>query len=153
MKNNLVTKTEGYLVFKIDTQLYAFPLNQIKEVVSMPKLTPLPDPPPNWEGLMNLRETHIPILNLRTRIGYPREPVRFKTAIIIMKEPSNENKQSVGIIVDEILSVEFPQKIERQINSPSLLSKEVFNMDNKTILVISLENILDGDIPWNIHHL
>lgn len=153
MKINLTTNTEGYLVFKIDAQLYAFPISQIKEVVSIPKLTPLPDPPPNWEGLMNLRGTHISILNLRTRLGYHPEPAKFKTAILLMKEANDKNKQAAGIIVDEILSVEFPQKIERQINSPSLLSKEVFILDNKTILILSLENILDGDLPWNIHHL
>lgn len=151
MNINLTTNTEGYLVFKIDAHLYAFPLNQIKEVVSVPKLIPLPEALPNWEGLLNLRGIHIPVLNLRTRLGGIRESIKFKTAIIIMQDASKEKKQ-VGIIVEEVLSVEFPEKTERQFNSPSLLSKEVFKIDNKTIQVISLENILDGD-TWNIHHL
>lgn len=152
MPANLTTNTEGYLVFKIDTQLYAFPINQIKEVVSVPKLIPLPEVIPNWEGLLNLRGIHIPVLNLRTRLGASRETTKFKTAILIMQDTSKDKKQS-GIIVDEVLSVEFPEKVERKLNSPSLLSKEVFNIDNKTIQVISLENILDGEIPWDIHHL
>jgi purine-binding chemotaxis protein CheW len=55
--------------FHVDDRTYALPLEQVVEVVRMVAVTPVPDAPPWLAGVINLRGTLIPMIDLRPRFG------------------------------------------------------------------------------------
>lgn len=144
--------SKWYLVFRIEKHFYAFSIKQIREVVPMATLTPLPGAFSFWEGLLNLRGRHIPIFNLRAKLGLTAKPVQFKNAILIVAGEKGE--KAAGIMVDEIITVANPSKVEKDVPSPSTLAKEILTLtDGSTALALSLEEMLGEEVLWNTYHL
>ena len=55
--------------FRLDDADYAIAITKIREIILMKPITRLPQVPPSIEGLINLRGTVIPLINLRRRFG------------------------------------------------------------------------------------
>jgi purine-binding chemotaxis protein CheW len=59
------------LLFTLESQRYALPLEDVRELVRAVRLTPLPQAPSVVEGLFNLRGELIPVLDMRRRFRLP----------------------------------------------------------------------------------
>lgn len=87
--------------FRVGTQGYVIDIMRIREIVNPLKITAVPGTSPLIEGVINLRGTIIPMLDLRKRFGIPPDPnLRARKFIILSLE-----RRRVGIIVDEVLEV------------------------------------------------
>jgi len=90
-----------FLSFILGNEEFAIPLLTIKEVIAFnQKITKIPDVPDYYLGIINLRETIIPILDLRKKLKYPSN-VSEQTSIIIVDFDNYE----AGIVVDQVNSV------------------------------------------------
>ena len=68
----MVTSTpREVLLFTLEGQRYALPLEDVRELVRAVRLTPLPRAPAVVEGLLNLRGELLPVLDLRRRFRLP----------------------------------------------------------------------------------
>ena len=83
---------------KMDEGLYAVDIMRIKEIIRLPKLAPLPRALHFVEGVINLRGSVIPVVDLRKRFGL--EPVEHREAsrLLILSMAG----QALGLIVDEV---------------------------------------------------
>ena len=61
-----------FVGFRLAEEDYAIAITKIQEIILMKPITRLPQSPPFIEGLINLRGSVIPIVNLRKRFGLPR---------------------------------------------------------------------------------
>lgn len=106
-------KDRRYMEFRILGHLFAIPLLSVKEVISKPEVTLVPNMPPHFEGMINLRGQILGIYSARRKIsGKPAEKVPEKTAdgkspeksldVVVVIE--NEGVK-VGVIVDEVTRV------------------------------------------------
>ena len=59
------------LLFTLEAQRYALPLEDVRELVRAVRLTPLPRAPAVVEGLLNLRGELLPVLDVRRRFRLP----------------------------------------------------------------------------------
>jgi purine-binding chemotaxis protein CheW len=78
--------------------LYAVDIMRIKEIIRLPKLAPLPRALPFVEGVINLRGTVIPVIDLRKRFGLPTAQDRESSRLLILSIAG----QPLGLIVDEV---------------------------------------------------
>lgn len=78
--------------------LYAVDIMRIKEILRLPKLSPLPGSLPFVEGVINLRGSVIPVVDLRKRFGLPPAENREQARLLILAVAG----QSVGLVVDEV---------------------------------------------------
>ena len=62
--------------FRLDNEDYAIAITKIQEIILMKPITRLPQVPPSIEGLINLRGTVIPLVNLRKRFGLVNDKER-----------------------------------------------------------------------------
>jgi purine-binding chemotaxis protein CheW len=90
-----------YLVFQLEKEDYAVPLLKVKEVIAVNDITPLPETPPHFKGIMNLRGKIISVIDLRVKFKKQAKDVAQETSIIIL----DVDPLSLGIIVDSIDSV------------------------------------------------
>lgn len=103
---------QPFLVFSIAGARLALPLLQVKEVVALPHLTPVPTMPPTFRGVMNLRGAVHPVIDLRARLGKPTTTDE-ETAVIVLagKNPAGAVVDSVDRVVsvsaDEIIDGNF----------------------------------------------
>lgn len=94
--------TNRYLTFTLGTSHYGLPLLQVKEVVEMTEVTPIPQAPAHFKGLLNLRGQVISILDLRTKFKMATIERGPKSAIVIL---NLENGLHLGFTVDQLEGV------------------------------------------------
>jgi purine-binding chemotaxis protein CheW len=90
-----------FVGFRLGDEDYAIAITKIREIILMKPITRLPQVPDAIEGLINLRGTVIPIINLRKRFGLPARPFDDETRTIVV----TINDKTVGCIVDEVTQV------------------------------------------------
>jgi|GEM_PF-335380 len=89
------------IIFQIGKQNFAFSLDNVKEIIKVPSITPVPLAKSHVAGLINLRGEVIPVLNLREK--YKIESyIKSEDARIIIIE---KNGFKLGVLVDKVLNI------------------------------------------------
>jgi purine-binding chemotaxis protein CheW len=90
-----------YLTFTLGQQDYGIEILRVQEIRGYTAVTPVPNVPPCLKGVMNLRGTVVPVLDLRARLGMSEaEYTRFTVIIVV-----NVGEHVVGLIVDAVSDV------------------------------------------------
>jgi purine-binding chemotaxis protein CheW len=71
------------LVFAVDSDRYAIPASEVEQIVRSVAITELPGAPVVVEGVVDVRGTIVPVLDLRRRFGLPERPVTLSDLLII----------------------------------------------------------------------
>lgn len=90
-----------YLTFWIDGQLFGVPIVHVVQIVGMQPTTQVPEYPSYAKGIINLRGTIIPLIDVRARLAKPQADYNERTCIIV----TDINAMHVGFIVDEVDAV------------------------------------------------
>src|SRR5512133_2062133 len=98
--NNEITEIQ-LACFRLLDDLYAVDIMRIKEIIRPQKLTPLPKAPAFIEGVINLRGTIIPVVDLRKRFEMQQKELTVFTRLLIVRIAG----QSVGLVVDDVTEV------------------------------------------------
>lgn len=89
--------SEKYLTFLIDKQYYAYHISDVREIIEMQEITPVPEFPDYAKGIINLRGNLIPIIDVRLRFCKNEAEYNDRTCIIILNLDID-----VGFIVDTV---------------------------------------------------
>ncbi|MEK8086326.1 chemotaxis protein CheW [Aquabacterium sp. A3] len=111
-----VTHTEDrrqMLRFTLCEALYAMPIEPIREILQVGRMTKVPMMPAFVKGVMNLRGAVVPVLDLGARLGLHGTAIGRRTCIVIVESPLNDGSmQRHGVLVDavhEVLEVDPSQ--------------------------------------------
>jgi purine-binding chemotaxis protein CheW len=89
-----------FLTFNLGAEEFGIPLLSVREVIAVPEFTPVPQSPPYFTGIMNLRGQVISAIDLRTRLGV--KPINQQETSVIICDLS---PILIGVVVDSINSV------------------------------------------------
>lgn len=146
MDNTIVEDTLLHLVtFRLGSQIYALPIEPIRQVIEMVTITPIPQVRSSVEGVINYHGVTVPVVNLREHLGMPKTALLLHTPIIMVSDAG----RLVGLIVDEVLAVlDLPrtQAAKPQDILPTGLGKTsllcgMFHTDGDTVLILDIENL------------
>lgn len=98
---NVVDLDSQYLTFVLDKQIMAIPLGDVEQIVSVLDITPIPETPPYFVGVIDLRGSVVPVIDLRLRFGKEAAPYTEKTSFIICRVDNT----LVGCVVDHVEDV------------------------------------------------
>lgn len=132
-----------YLCFGLGKEEYSIPLLSIKEVIGMPEVTPIPQSPNYFVGIMNLRGQVISVMDLRTKLGIKGIPSEEISVIIL-----DLGAYNLGVVVDRVNSVlmispeEISDKPIVDANKAHDYIKGVFRKDEKLILLLDISKAL-----------
>lgn len=93
--------THQYLTFLLAGQSYAVPIAEVLEITPTRELNRMPHMPKGVEGILDLRGSVIPVINLRARIGLPSQESGLFENILILELGSHH----AGVLVDQVDSV------------------------------------------------
>lgn len=135
-----------FLCFSLGTDEFAIPLLSVKEVIGMPELTPIPQSPSHYLGMMNLRGQVISVIDLRVKLGV-KSTKNAETSVVIIDLGEN----SMGVVVDSVNSVLSPAV--DQLSPPPDLAKtpasefvqSVYRRDDKLVLILDIFKILSRE--------
>ena len=94
------SSVERYLCFSLGKEEFAIPLLTVKEVIGLPDLTPIPQMPAHFLGMMNLRGNVITIMDLRNKMSIKPAPSEEQAVIIL-----ELGDLHLGCVVDCVNSV------------------------------------------------
>ncbi len=92
---------QQFLTFSLCDQEFGIEILRVQEIKNYSRVTPIPNSPPNVKGVMNLRGTVIPIVDLRNTLGMPSAEYDKFTVIVVV----NIESRVVGLVVDAVSDV------------------------------------------------
>lgn len=137
-------------IFTLAGKEYGVDIKDIKEVIRMRKITPIPDAAAYVEGVMSLRGRVVPLINLRKKLGLEIKNNMHLSRIIV----TDLKAKSVGMIVDgvsDVLKVE-----DENITPPDEALKDaeyltgVARVGKRLILLVDIGKFLAGEATKSI---
>ena len=137
-----------YLTFVLDKIVFAFDVLKTREVLSVIEITPLPGMPEYMTGVLNLRGSVVPVINLRKKFGLNDLRYSDDTAIVIVESFIDGEKTVVGALVDSVRGVitfseseiEPPPRVGIRINID--LSHSIGKKGDDFILILNSDKVL-----------
>ena len=95
-----------YLTFNLGDELFALPIEHIREIIEYGNITTIPLMPDFLRGVINLRGSVVPVLDLSARFGREQTSAGKRTCVIILEVNNPEIElQLLGVLVDSVSSV------------------------------------------------
>jgi purine-binding chemotaxis protein CheW len=143
-----------YLSFELSGENYAIPVTHIREVLLVPKITRIPRMPDFMRGIINLRGSVVPVLDLRLKFGIGETVVSESTAIIVVEVRLGDLEADMlrlGIFTDSVKKVitlgrddiEPPPKIGAKINNAFILG--MGHVDDGFLVILDIKEILTDE--------
>jgi len=104
-KSEKLVDAEQFLTFIMDNEEYGVDILIVKEIKIWESATSLPRSPPHVRGVINLRGTIVPIIDLRQCFGLPAIEYGPLTVILVLQVHSEKGDREIGIVVDEVSDV------------------------------------------------
>jgi purine-binding chemotaxis protein CheW len=132
-----IVSTEQLVTFELDKEEYASVITDLREIIRIPEITPIPGAPDFIRGILNLRGQIVVVIDLEKRFHLKRQHSKEQEHIIIV-----ELQDSIfGITVDEVTGVlrvpkasikPTPQLISSKINTEYLKGVVILDKAEKT---------------------
>jgi len=96
---------EQYLAFSVGGETFAMDIRSIREVIQFGGITEVPLMPPFIRGVINLRGSVVPVIDLCVRFGRPPSAVAQRTCIVILELVQGDGAAELGVMVDNVSEV------------------------------------------------
>jgi purine-binding chemotaxis protein CheW len=100
-----VAKTSGdsleIIAFRLNDQQFCVRTITIREIRGWAPSTPIPHSPPEVVGVMNLRGSVIPIIDLARKLGIPSTAANERSAIVV----ADVHNMAIGLLVDGVSDI------------------------------------------------
>jgi purine-binding chemotaxis protein CheW len=144
-----IIESNQLLTFKLGSETYGIQINKVREILTYPTVTPIPDASRWVKGVINLRGEVAPVIDLRVRFNINMDPIYTQRTIIIAVK--TQDNRMIGLVVDEVSDMEnvdlerlYPAPDMGTSISPEYL-KGLFKKEEKMIVILDIDRILDKD--------
>ncbi len=93
------------LTFVLGEETYGVDILRVQEIRGWSVVTKIPRSPPHVLGVLNLRGSIVPIVDLRMRFSLERAEYTAVTVIIVLSVVSGESRRDFGVVVDGVSDV------------------------------------------------
>lgn len=154
MGDDSTVDTEQYLTFIMDDEEYGVDILSVQEIRGWEMATPIPNAPAHVKGVINLRGTIVPLVDLRQRFGIASTEYGSLTVVIVLKVTKNDKERVMGIVVDAVSDVySFSQAMMKE--APDLgdragnrFLKGLATIEDKMVILLDINELLaTEDIP------
>lgn len=151
MENFKDAKMNSYLTFKIDDEIYAANVSKVLSILELSKITKIPRTPDYIRGVINLRGTVLPIVDLRIKFGLTPTEFTSNTCILVLEITIESTTVKIGALVDsvqEVLELE-DNDIMPAPNFGAKFKSEfidgMYKADNSFIMILNMDMIFTYD--------
>ncbi|MEL6227337.1 MAG: chemotaxis protein CheW [Pseudomonadota bacterium] len=135
------------LTFRLSDQEYSLDIMSVREIRGWTKTTPLPHSPSHMKGVINLRGTVLPVMDLAERLGLPPRAHSDRNVIIVVKH----DDLMTGLLVDAVSDIVALSDDDLQPppeNNPGAqpgVIKALTLLDDRMIRVLDLAVVVASD--------
>lgn len=160
-----ITVTTQYLSFNLDEEEFALDISRVREVLDYTKITKVPQAFNFMKGVINLRGSVVPVIDLKEKFGIGTAEKTVLSRIIICEINIDEGLTVIGALADsvqEVMEIE-PENIEPVPRIGTRLNTEFLKgmgkREDEFILILDIDKVFSadelffvqqaGDIPFN----
>lgn len=144
-------ETAQYLTFILAGEEYGVDILRVQEIKGWDNATEIPNTPDYIKGVINLRGTIVPIVDLRTRFDLESIEYNKTTVVIVLKVMAAEGaERTMGFVVDAVSEV-YNVSNEQLKPSPdfgSVVSTEFIKglatVDEKMVILLDIDHLIDS---------
>lgn len=100
-----ISQTTQYLTFKLGEETFALEIDKVREVLDFTTVTKVPRTPDFMRGVINLRGSVVPVVDLRLKFGMSRTEQSVNTCVIIAEVTVNGETVVLGTLADSVQEV------------------------------------------------
>lgn len=104
-----ITRVASYITFRLGGELFAVDVAKVREVLDLTPITRVPTAPSYMRGVVNVRGSAIPVVDLRLKFGLPERADTVHTRILVLELSVDGELTVVGGLADsvhEVLEIE-----------------------------------------------
>jgi len=151
MNDTAITTASQYLTFKIGDELFALDVSQVREVLYLSTITKVPGSPPFMRGVINVRGSVVPVIDLRIKFGLPETVNTLNTRIIVMDLLLDGELTVLGAMADSVHEVrdleagqiEKPPKIGMRWRTDVI--KGIGKQNDEFIIILDIDEVFSSE--------
>ena len=140
------------LTFDLGGERYGVDILRVQEIRGWSPVTRIPKAPRHVLGVLNLRGSIVPIVDLRVRFGLQRAEFTPLTVIIVLSIESSTGRREFGLVVDSVSDV-VDLSSDAMRETPSLggkLNAEVIDglatVDGQMLILLNVDELIGRDL-------
>jgi purine-binding chemotaxis protein CheW len=142
-----VTSDEQQLVvFELASESYGVDIGAVNTIIRMQEITEIPRSPEYVEGVINLRGSIIPVIDLRKRFGLPVGEETKASRIVVVEARG----QMIGMVVDAVAetlrlpqdAIEPPSPIVTSVDAEYV--KGIGKLENRLVILLYMDKVLNS---------
>jgi len=132
--------------FSLSDETYGIEITKIQEIILVGKITQIPETPHYIKGLINLRSSVIPVIDLRARFSLPECGLSEESRIMVL----NVGGRTIGIVVDSVNEVLRVSKDQVSPAPPTVASlgnqymTGLVRLENQLLILLDVDQLF-GD--------
>lgn len=141
-------ETDQFLTFIVAGEEYGVDILCVQEIRGWESATPIPNAPAHIKGVINLRGTIVPIIDLRQCFGIESIEYTPITVVIVLKVHTENGERIMGTVVDAVSDVyslsEDDMRAAPDIGSSlnTEFIKGLVNVDEKMVILLNIDKLL-----------
>ena len=140
-----------YLTFALGGEMFAVGILNVKEIIEYGNLTEIPMMPAFIRGVINLRGSVVPVIDLSARFGGKSAELGRRTCIVIVEVSDADTQHDIGIMVDavsEVLDIpngeiEPPPSFGAKIRADFIFG--MGKVSSKFVIILNINKVLSVD--------
>ncbi len=132
------------VIFKLGREEYGVSILQVQEIKRISDITRVPHTPDYIKGVINLRGSVLPVIDLKNRLNLAQQAITEDTRIIIVKV----EELSIGMVVDAVSEVMTIS--QENIDSPEVVAGSISanylsgvgKLEDRLLILLNLEEII-----------
>lgn len=140
-----------YLTFQVDNEHFALSVSNVREVLEFSEVTKVPKMPDFMKGVINLRGSVVPVIDLRVKFGITAGETTVNTSIVVTELYKDDEMLVMGLLTDSVEAViEIPEpeilpapKIGTRVDNSFI--RGMGKVDEDFIIILNIDKLLSGE--------
>ncbi len=145
-----IVESTQYLTFTLDEELFALDIAKVREVLDYTSITKVPQTPDFMRGVINLRGSVVPVVDMRSKFNMPVAETTVNTCIIIVEVDIDGEGTVLGAMADSVQEVlelgpeqiEPPPRIGTKLRTDFI--KGMGKRDDHFVIILDIDKVFSA---------
>lgn len=146
-----IDRTATYLTFMLGEEVFAVDVQKVREVLDYTSITRVPRTPEFMRGVINLRGSVVPVIDMRLKFGMEGTDDTVDTCVVVMEIRLDGETTVIGALADSVREVfdldagqiEPPPRIGTSLNTEFI--RGMGKHDEQFIIILDIDRVFSAD--------
>ena len=153
-----IAEIRQYLTFKLEEEVFALDVGKVREILDYTNITKVPQTPEFMKGVINLRGSVVPVVDMRIKFNMSSQERTVDTCIIVVEIVIDSDATILGALVDSVQEVfelepsqvEPAPRIGTKLNTDFILG--MGKRDDQFVIILDIDRVFSSTELEMVHH-